>query len=58
MTAVNSAPAKIPITGLEKVVIRLTNPGISRSGAMEALIISIPMNNTPRPPMMLPKWWL
>lgn len=56
MTAVNSAPAKIPITGLEKVVIRLTNPGISRSGAMEALIISIPMNNTPRPPMMLPKW--
>ena len=40
------------------MVVGFVNSGISRSGAMEALIISIPMNNTPRPPMMLPKWWL
>ena len=44
----------MPSTGLEKLVIRLTKAGISRRGSMEALIISMPMKRTPKPPKMLP----
>ena len=52
MIAVKTAPAKIPSRGLEKRVIRLINAWESRRGTIAALIISIPMNSTPRPAMI------
>lgn len=54
MIAVKTAPAKIPSRGLENRVIRLINAWESRRGVMAVLIISIPMNSTPRPAMIRP----
>ena len=54
MTAVNSAPARIPTSGFEKVLTISTKAGHSRSGSMDELIISMPMNSTPSPARMLP----
>ena len=54
MTAVNSAPARIPSTGLENLVIRLMKVWESRSGIIAELIISIPINRIPKPAMILP----
>ena len=54
MRAVKRAPARMPSTGLENLVIRSTKAGISRRGTMAALIMSMPMKRTPRPPTMLP----
>ena len=54
MKAVNSAPARIPSTGLENLVIRLMKVWESRSGIIAELIISIPINRIPKPAMILP----
>ena len=48
------APAKMPNNGLEKEVISSMNAGSSRSGSMAVLIISMPMNKTPRPAKIVP----
>ena len=52
--AVKAVPATIPIRGLEKVPTRLTKAGQSRRGDMAELIMSIPMNSTPRPARIFP----
>ena len=52
--AVNTAPARIPITGLENLVIRWMKASLSRSGTMASLIIPIPMNSTPIPATIPP----
>ena len=49
MMAVNTAPARIPRTGLENLVIRDTKASESLRGIIAELIISIPMKSTPRP---------
>ena len=54
MMAVNTAPAKMPSTGLLNWVSRLTKASDSRSGAMEELIMSMPMNRTPKPAIICP----
>ena len=54
MMAVNTAPARMPSRGLLNWVIMLTNTSDSRRGAMEELIISMPMNRMPRPAMICP----
>lgn len=54
MTAVKSAPARIPSSGLPNRVMRLTNASESRSGIMEELIISIPMKRMPSPATICP----
>ena len=56
MTAVNAAPARMPRSGFEKRVISEMNASDSRSGIMDELIMSMPMNKTPRPAMIWPKW--
>ena len=54
MMAVNTAPARMPSTGLENRVISEMNASESRRGIMALLIISMPMNRTPRPAMIWP----
>ena len=49
MTAVKPAPARMPSRGLEKVDMRLMKASDSRRGDMAELIMSMPMNSTPRP---------
>ena len=53
MTAVNTAPTRMPISGLLNWVIRLMNASDSCSGSIAAPIISIPMKRMPRPATML-----
>ena len=55
--AVNRAPTAMPSRGLENLVIRSTKAWESRRGIMEELIISMPINSTPRPAMIWPMWW-
>ena len=54
MMAVKIMPARIPSTGLANFVIRLMNASESRSGIMELLIISMPMNRMPSPATICP----
>ena len=56
MTAVNTAPTRMPISGLLNWVIRLMNASDSCSGSIAAPIISIPMKRMPRPATMLLMW--
>ncbi len=51
------APARIPSSGLEKLDIIWMNASDSRRGDMAPLIMSIPMNSTPRPARIWPKCW-
>ena len=52
--AVKAAPARMPTTGLEKVLTRLTKAGHSRRGSMAEPIISIPIKSTPKPARIFP----
>ena len=52
--AVNSAPAKMPSSGLLNRVIRLIKASDSRRGSMEELIMSMPKKRMPRPAMICP----
>ena len=54
MMAVKIMPARMPSRGLEKLDMMLTKASDSRRGAMAALIISMPMNSTPRPAKICP----
>ena len=54
MMAVKPAPTRMPTRGLEKVETSSTNSGESRRGDMAALIMSMPMNSTPRPARIWP----
>ena len=54
MMAVNSAPAKMPSSGLLNRVIRLIKASDSRRGNMEELIMSMPKKRMPRPAMICP----
>ena len=56
ITAVNTAPTRIPRSGLLNCVIRLINASDSWSGSIAAPIMSIPMNRTPSPAKMLLIW--
>ena len=58
ITAVNTAPTRIPRMGLENLVTIWMNVWESRSGTMASLIIPIPMNSTPIPAMMPPTCWI
>ena len=52
--AVKIMPARMPSRGLEKLDMMLTKASDSRRGAMAALIMSMPMNSTPRPAKICP----
>ena len=52
--AVNSAPNRMPSRGLDRVDIRWMKAGNSRSGAMAALMVSMPINRMPRPARIWP----
>ena len=56
MTAVKTAPTRIPISGLLNCVIRLMKASESCSGSIAAPIISIPMKRIPSPAKMLLMW--
>jgi len=53
MIAVNMAPTRIPIIGFSKLLMKDRNHSLSRSGAMEVLMVFIPKNRIPNPATMV-----
>ena len=54
--AVNTAPTRMPISGLEKLVISSMKPGLSFSGSTAPLIVCMPNISTAKPSIISPKW--